>query len=337
MRLVQIQHKDGSRRVAVVDGDSLSPLKEYSSLYLLAQAAITNKVSLIAAALDAAREEKLPYEPIYSGTSEWKLLPPINHPDDDTRCLVTGTGLTHIKSAAARREMHSGLPAEIPDAVENDSARMYRWGLEGGKPAAGQVGVSPEWFYKGNGSIVRACGDALMVPSFAEDGGEEAEIAGVYLIDSKGCPRRLGLTMGNEFSDHVFEKRNYLYLAGSKLRQCALGPELRVDPEFDDVRGTVRIQRQRSIIWSAPLLTGEKHMCHSLANIEHHHFKYPAHRQPGDIHVHFFGADAFSFSQGLSLQDGDVVEIAYPGFGRPLRNPIQLDHSENALVTVLSC
>ena len=33
-------------------------------------------------------------------------------------------------------------------------------GLEGGKPAAGQVGAQPEWFYKGDGSILVAHGRA---------------------------------------------------------------------------------------------------------------------------------------------------------------------------------
>lgn len=337
MRIVQIQHEDGSRRVAVVDGNWLSPLKEYQSVYILAQAALAHKQRLVTFISQAAREKKLTYEHVYSGASEWKLLPPIDHPAEQARCLITGTGLTHIKSAEARREMHSAPPTDNHnhEAVENDSARMYRSGLERGKPANGQIGISPEWFYKGNGTIIRACGDALIVPSFAEDGGEEPEIAGIYLIDAMGCPWRLGLTVGNEFSDHLFERRNYLYLAASKLRQCALGPELWLDPAFDDVRGKVRIEREGSTIWNAELVTGQQHMCHSLANIEHHHFKFEAHRRPGDIHVHFFGADAFSFAEGFALRDGDVVEIAFEGFGRPLRNRIQFERSVNALVTVL--
>ena len=34
------------------------------------------------------------------------------------------------------------------------------------------------------------------------------------------------MAQGNEFSDHRFEKKNYLNLAGSKLRTCSIGPEL---------------------------------------------------------------------------------------------------------------
>ena len=64
------------------------------------------------------------------------------------------------------------------------------------------------------------------MPGFALDGGEEAEIAVLYLIDDGGRPRRVGYALGNEFADHVLERQNYLYLAHSKLRPCAFGPEL---------------------------------------------------------------------------------------------------------------
>jgi len=75
-------------------------------------------------------------------------------------------------------------------------------------------------------------------------------------------------------------------------------------------------------------------MCHSLANMEHHHFKFEAHRRPGDIHVHFFGADAFSFGEGVQLADGDWVQIRFEGFGKPLRNPVRISADPEALVTV---
>ena len=159
------------------------------------------------------------------------------------------------------------------------------------------IGAQPEWFYKGNGYILRGHNDTLHVPPYADDGGDEAEIAGCYVIDWSGAPRRVGLAMGNEFSDHVMERKNYLYLAPSKLRQCAIGPELVIDPEFQNIKGIARIERDGQEIWRKELATGEDNMCHSLANMEHHHFKYSAHRQPGDTHVHFFGAGAFSFGQ----------------------------------------
>ncbi len=100
------------------------------------------------------------------------------------------------------------------------------------------------------------------------------------------------MAVGNEFSDHLFEKKNYLNLAGSKLRNCSLGPELVIDADFQSVEGRVSIERGREIIWSKAVRTGEAEMCHSLANIEHHHFKFEGHRRAEDVHVHFFGAVA---------------------------------------------
>ncbi len=210
---------------------------------------------------------------------------------------------------------------------------MYQWGVEGGRPAPGTVGIAPEWFYKGPGSILRAHLDPLWIPAYAEDGGEEPEIAGVYIIARSGEPFRIGMATGNEFSDHGLERRNYLYLAASKLRTCAIGPELVLDPEFTRVSGMVSIERGGSVLWSRAIHSGEDAMCHSLANLEHHHFKFEAHRRPGDLHIHFFGADAFSFGEGIRLSEGDVMVVDFHGFGRPLRNPLRVETGPASRVT----
>jgi hypothetical protein len=135
---------------------------------------------------------------------------------------------------------------------------------------------------------------------------------------------RLGFTQGNEWSDHVTENINYLYLAPSKLRTCSIGPELVTDLAFDDVRGRCRILRGGTAIYdSGELYTGERNMSHSLVNIEDHHFKYLSHRQPGDIHVHFFGTSKLSFQQrNWTYQNGDLIEVAFAGLGAPLYNPV---------------
>lgn len=224
--------------------------------------------------------------------------------------------------------------ADAPGSPVTDSMKMYQIGLEGGRPAPGKIGAAPEWFYKGCGTIIRAHGQPLEVPNYGEDGGDEAEIAGAYLIGPDGTPFRVGLVQGNEFSDHIMESRNYLYLAPSKLRTCAIGPELVVGAEFTDVPGRIHIERGRQILWQAKLVSGERSMSHTLANLEHHHFKYSAHRRPGDIHLHFFGADHFSFRDQVRLDDGDVMVVAFDGFGRPLRNPLRIDRGRRELVTV---
>jgi hypothetical protein len=329
-RLVQLIHADGQRRVGAVRGERVLPLEGVTSVYQLAQVAIAENNSLekvIAGSLN--ERDALDYEAVLAGMAEWRLLPSFDHPTEPARCLVTGTGLTHRKSAENRQAMHMAQTGAV-----TDSMRMYQWGLEGGRPHPGDIGVAPEWFYKGCGTILRACGEPLDVPEFALDGGEEAEVAGVYVIGPEGIPRRVGLTLANEFSDHKMEQKTYLYLAPSKLRTCSIGPELIVNGEFEDARGTARILRQGQPVWSKAFATGEKNMSHTVANLEHHHFKYAAHRRPGDAHVHFFGADAFSFGDGMELQDGDVMEIELAGFGKPLRNPIRIKGEPQQLVMV---
>jgi hypothetical protein len=329
-RLVQIENAS-SRAVALVAEPHLHLVVGVQSIYELATLAANNLDSLSKLIAERATGARLDYDNIYAGKSPWRLLSPIHHPAEPARCLVSGTGLTHLGSAKNRQAMHGATEAGM-----NDSMKMFRWGVEGGKPAPGQVGTSPEWFYKGSGAVLRAPLEPLDVPPYAEDGGEEGEIAGIYLIAPDGAPVRLGMAIGNEFSDHKFEKRNYLNLAGSKLRTCSLGPELVVDPEFQSVPGTVKIERAGRVVWSQEIVTGEREMCHSLANIEHHHFKFEAHRRPGDVHVHYFGACSLSFGAGLELAEGDVMEISFAGFGRALRNPLKMLRREHKLITVQS-
>jgi len=329
-RLVQIQN-GLTRRVALVEEPHLRVLAGVESIYELAANLDAAGGSLAKISREWLSTQSLDYDEVYSGKSDWKLLPPIDHPTEPARCLVSGTGLTHLGSAANRQRMHEARESEL-----TDSMKMFKWGVEGGKPAPGRIGVAPEWFYKGCGTILRAHGEPLEVPAFAEDGGEEAEIAGVYFIGENGAPRRIGMAIGNEFSDHKFEKRNYLNLAGSKLRTCSLGPELVVDPEFQSVPGKVAIERAGKTFWSREILTGKNEMCHSLANLEHHHFKFETHRRPGDVHVHYFGACALSFGDGVRLADGDLMEISFAGFGRALRNPLRIVRGEATLVAVKS-
>jgi hypothetical protein len=327
-RLVQVQN-GVARAVALVEDPRLQLLDGVKSIFRLAQEAVASKTSITALVQKKATGEFLDYDPIYNGKSEWRLLPPIDHPDEPARCLVSGTGLTHLGSAENRQKMHLARESEL-----TDSMKMFRRGVEGGKPAPGKIGVAPEWFYKGCGTILRAHGEPLDVPAYAEDGGEEAEIAGVYFIDTAGQPRRIGMAIGNEFSDHKFERKNYLNLAASKIRTCALGPELVLDPEFQTVPGKVTIERRGRELWSKEIATGENEMCHSLANLEHHHFKFETHRRPGDVHVHYFGACALSFGDGVQLADGDVMGISFGGFGRTLRNPMRVVRHKSILIAV---
>jgi hypothetical protein len=329
MRFVQLS-AGGERRLALVEEPKLRLLRDFYSLYTLAQAAIITGDKLTTLADQYLSDDVLDYEQIYEGLADWKLLSPIDHPGEPARCLVSGTGLTHLGSARDRDSMHVAKEQDL-----SDSMKMFQWGVGRGRPSPGEIGSAPEWFYKGNGSMVRAPNEPLLVPAYAEDGGEEAEIAATYLIGRNGQPYRIGMAQGNEFSDHVFEKKNYLNLAGSKLRTCSLGPELVVDPDFQLVPGKVSITRTGRDFWSQPIASGEGEMCHSLRNLEHHHFKFELHRRPGDVHIHFLGAHSLSFGQGIKLQNGDIMSIQFDGFGRPLRNPLLFAGERNAAVEVI--
>jgi hypothetical protein len=200
--------------------------------------------------------------------------------------------------------------------------KMFKLGLDGGRPEPDCAGVQPEWFYKGDGSILVGPGANLVSPGFALDGGEEPEMVGLYVIGPDCAPYRLGFCIGNEFSDHVTERQNYLYLAHSKLRACSIGAELLIGDLPADIRGASRIRRGNEVVWEKPFVSGEANMCHSIANLEHHHFKYDLFCRPGDVHVHFFGTATLSFSDGVRAEPGDVFEIEAPPFLLPLRNAL---------------
>jgi hypothetical protein len=328
MRLVQLRSTDGERLVALLAEDGTArALAGVTGTYALARAALDEGTSLAAAARARLGSEIVD---LVAAEREGRLLAPIDH-DDPAHVHLTGTGLTHLGSAEGRDKMHK----EAAAGAVTESMRMFMLGLEGGKPAEGQVGVQPEWFYKGDGSCVVAAGAPLESPDFALDGSEEPEIAGIYVIDADGNPRRLGFVLANEFSDHVTERGNYLWLAHSKLRPAALGAELLVGELPLDVRGTSRILRDGQVLWEKPFLSGEANMSHSIANLEHHHFKYDLFRRPGDVHIHFFGTATLSFADGVQTREGDMFEVSAEPFLLPLRNPLGRKNAPAVVVSAL--
>jgi hypothetical protein len=316
MRLVQLAQPDRSRRVAIVDEPDgrLTLLDRIDTTYALAQEAIAGGLELATLAGARAGKERVGYD---QALAERRLLPPLDHPEP-ARFWITGTGLTHTGSAAARDKMHVVEQGDV--ATMTDSMKIFRMGIEGGKPKPGEIGIAPEWFFKGVGTCVVAPEAQIASPAFALAGGEEPEIVGLYVIAPDGTPCRVGYCLGNEFSDHVTEAQNYLYLAHSKLRQCSLGPELLLGELPSDVRGTSRVVRGNEIIWQGEFLSGEANMSHSIRNLEHYHFRYSMFRRPGDAHAYFFGAAILSSAEGIKTRIGDRFELDVPAFGRPLRN-----------------
>jgi hypothetical protein len=282
---VQIIHPEYGRRVALVHENELHLLSTYRSVYGFAMAAIETGWKLRDLLSTDLSGIVLDYGEVHALKSAWRFLPSFDHPEHPARCVVSGCANPH--------------------------------GANGSRTA------TPAWFLKGNGMHLRGHGEELVIPSFALGGAEEAELAAAYIIDPSGQPRRVGLTPGNEFADAAMAAEDPRMLSHSKLRTCAIGPELTLDAEFKAVRGSVTIERGGVPVWSKEIVTGEGHTLFPLADLERHCFKYEAHRLPGDAHVHFLGGSVSSLGAGFRLQGGDEAVIEWEGFGRPLRNPIR--------------
>jgi hypothetical protein len=330
MLLVQFKNEQGARQIGVLEQNTIRVIEGYDTTYALAQAAIRQFVGLADLAAKSVGNGVLAFDAV---AAAGRLLPPLDH-SDDAHCFVTGTGLTHLGSADTRDSMHKKIGGDVESL--SDSMKMFRLGVEGGKPAAGQAGVQPEWFYKGDGSIVAASGQPLSMPDFALDGGEEPEVAGLYVIGDDGQPYRVGYAIGNEFSDHVTERQNYLYLAHSKLRACGVGPALLVGEAPAHIEGTSRIYDvEGKVRWEKAFFSGEQNMSHTIGNLEHHHFKYPLFKRPGDVHIHFFGTATLSVADNIVVKPGETFEIDAPQFGPALRNKLTVYKTEIAKVKTL--
>src|SRR5450830_1725653 len=227
VRLIQFEDRQGGRKVGIVNGKAINVVYQVSTMRELALLAIAEGNSLERQAQLLNSNSQDSQEDYAAILKENRILAPLDH-EDPAHCLVSGTGLTHLGSASTRDKMHQKLDDD--ESAMTDTMRMFKWGLEGGRPGRGKVGAQPEWFYKGDGDIVVNPGAAFPMPEFAEDAGEEPELTGLY-------------TIGNEFSDHVVERKNYLYLAHSKLRYCSFGPELLVGDLPTNLVGMSRIRR----------------------------------------------------------------------------------------------
>lgn len=147
MRLIQFEDPQGQRQVGCVDGAQIQVVRDTRSTRELALSAIRNGISL----RDEVARRGTDAGPLYAELQDTaRVLPPLDH-EDPAHCLVSGTGLTHLGSAATRDQMHQ--QADQGTAAMTDTMRIFKWGLEGGKPPAGQPGAQPEWFYKGTAAL----------------------------------------------------------------------------------------------------------------------------------------------------------------------------------------
>src|SRR5689334_5232355 len=119
IRLVQITHPQFGRKVALVEEPSLVLLNAFTSVYDLALDVIHSNDDLFSVIKNNISDDRLEYDLVYKGLSDWKLLPSFDCPHSPFNCLVAGTGLTHKNSALNRQVMHQ---AETGNPV-NDSIK----------------------------------------------------------------------------------------------------------------------------------------------------------------------------------------------------------------------
>ena len=247
-RLIQIE-KGNVRRVALVEEPNVRLLEDCSSIYESAQIAIDEGKSLAKRRANQCETTNSTMT-LSIRESEWRLLPAIDHPEESARCHVSGTG-TH-----AHRQ-RSWAPVHARDSRRGHDGQHEDVSLGNGGVGARNQEASGRHRNGFTKALAARCGRTVnrwKYPAYANDGGEEAEIAGVYIVAKDGRPYRIGMAVGNEFSDHEFEKKNYLNLAGSKLRKCALGPELLVDGKFDSILVVATIVRNAAVLWSKNFL-----------------------------------------------------------------------------------
>jgi hypothetical protein len=318
MRIIQFLDNQNRPQVGTVCSNIVRSLDKVQSVYELFMHSEKLGMAFSDAVSSLETDCTFDYEELIARGA---VLLPVGHPDP-YHTWVTGTGLTHLGSATSRDQMHKGKNVNTDQLT--DSIKIFQAGVKNGKLFANKPGVQPEWFFKGNGLCVCPPGGDIVSPGFALNGGEEPEVAGIYIIDEAGVPKRLGFVIGNEFSDHEMEKLNYLYLAHSKLRPCSYGPELLIGDLPLKIKGTSTIIRNGEKLWEKEFFTGEGYMSHNIANLEYHNFKYDLFRQPGDLHVHFFGTSVLSFTDNIIAEDGDLFVIEADGMGKPLINKLSI-------------
>ena len=144
---------------------------------------------------------------------------------------------------------------------------------------------------------------AAALARFALDGGEEPETRRP-VSRLRRRRRRIGSVFRSATNSPITSPSARITCT-SRIRSCDPAPSDRsCAPARPPVHmeGMSRIHRADRIFGSVRSSPAKSNMCHTLANLEYHHFKYAAHRRPGDVHLHFFGTATLSFADGDRLR-----------------------------------
>lgn len=332
MNLIQLQHQ-GQLFTAYVDTNKqcLQLTNKPAPLYQWIRDAIQSKKTLQALLQANLGEQRITFSDYQDN---YQAYLPVTHPNAK-HTIIGGTGLTHANRAKLRVLSEINNPLH-DTACLSDSERVYMSGVTNGKPENILQGAKPEWFYKGDISILKPSQTPVTVPAHDLGIGEEAELIAVYYISDELSSYRIGYCLGNEFCDHKLEESNFFYISQSKLRECSIGAEIIIgNHELDVVNGHVRIIRDDNIIWNKPFASGQKRMNFSMENLEHHVFQHTALRRPDSFYFHFLGADQISHSDDIRLQHDDEIVIEAEPFQFPLVNRLQFESEQRVYRTEL--
>ena len=132
MRFIQYLDGDGNQRVGCTSTDAgrVRRLDGVASTVALAQAAFAHALPMEQMA--ELRLGALEPAPLARMLESLRVLTPLMH-DDPSRCLVTGTGLTHLGSAATRDASARGSASRASMGSRSGGGGMSRGGGGGGR------------------------------------------------------------------------------------------------------------------------------------------------------------------------------------------------------------
>src|SRR5688572_858654 len=113
MNLLQLEHPVHGRRIGLVKEPSIVLLeKSFTTTYQFFNNILATEKAFKPSIDKVMTTDQLDYDTIYRLKSDWRILPPIDCPNDPMLCVVSGTGLTHKASAANRNKMHEQEKAQ---------------------------------------------------------------------------------------------------------------------------------------------------------------------------------------------------------------------------------
>ncbi|MEE6666161.1 hypothetical protein PS423_01955 [Pediococcus acidilactici] len=164
-----------------------------------------------------------------------------------------------------------------------------------------------DWYYKGNGNVLRKDGDYLVLPLYGLWGGLETEILMVHLINENLEPVYLGYTLAIDFTNTGLRRRNKSLKNLSHISQTMVANEIATSsfPEYDIAH--TNITRGGKVIWNSDASAGKRNMWMNPKKLINFLFRNKEILLPGMIFYTLTGATMSSDKAGIHLKKGDKI------------------------------